>query len=82
MINGTWDSKLEGSPVIAETVVKGKSSLEIGPTKTLWRVRRSPRQLIRGPSIYRTSEKLSDLPNILHLNWIPMSNCKKFILSV
>ena len=38
MINGTWDSKLEGSPVIAETVVKGKSSLEIGPTKTLWKV--------------------------------------------
>ena len=39
VINGTWDSKLEGSPVIAETVVKGKSSLEIGPTKTLWKVR-------------------------------------------
>lgn len=39
VINGTWDSKLEGSPVIAETVVKGKSSLEIGPTKTLWRLK-------------------------------------------
>ena len=39
VINGTWDAKLEGSPVIAETVVKGKSSLEIGPTKTLWKVR-------------------------------------------
>ena len=41
VINGTWDSKIEGSPVIAETVVKGKSSIEIGPTKTLWKVRSS-----------------------------------------
>ena len=39
VINGTWDSKIEGSAVIAEKVVKGKSSLEIGPTKTLWKVR-------------------------------------------
>jgi hypothetical protein len=39
VINGTWDVKLEASAVIAEKVVKGKSSLEIGPTRTLWRAR-------------------------------------------
>ncbi len=38
VLKGTWDSTLEGSPVIKETTVKGKSSLEIGPTETLWKV--------------------------------------------
>ena len=27
VLNGTWDSKMEGSKVIGEAVVKGKSSL-------------------------------------------------------
>ena len=36
-MNGTWDSKLEGSKVIGEAVVKGKSSLEIGTSKVLWK---------------------------------------------
>jgi len=37
VLNGTWDSKLEGSKVIGEAVVKGKSSLEIGTSKVLWK---------------------------------------------
>eukprot|EP00095_Tigriopus_kingsejongensis_P012379 snap_masked-scaffold190_size271632-processed-gene-1.1 protein:Tk12379 transcript:snap_masked-scaffold190_size271632-processed-gene-1.1-mRNA-1 annotation:"hypothetical protein DAPPUDRAFT_315619" len=38
VLNGTWDTNLEGSRVISETKVKGKSSLEIGPSRTLWKV--------------------------------------------
>ena len=38
MLNGTWDKKLEGSKVIKEALVRGKSSLEIGPSITLWKV--------------------------------------------
>ncbi|XP_023322727.1 oxysterol-binding protein 1 [Eurytemora carolleeae] len=37
VLNGTWDSKLEGSKVIGEAIVKGKSSLEIGTSKVLWK---------------------------------------------
>jgi len=37
VLNGTWDSKMEGSKVIGEAVVKGKSSLEIGTSKLLWK---------------------------------------------
>merc|ERR1719369_2225425 len=37
VLNGTWDSKMEGSKVIGESLVKGKPSLEIGQTKTLWK---------------------------------------------
>ena len=36
VIDGTWDSKLDGSPVISEAKVKGKESLKLGPAKTLW----------------------------------------------
>lgn len=39
VLNGTWDSKLEGSKVIKEALVRGKSSLEIGPSHLLWKVR-------------------------------------------
>ena len=39
VLNGTWDTKLEASKVVNETVVKGKSTLEIGPTRLLWKVR-------------------------------------------
>ncbi|TRY70435.1 hypothetical protein TCAL_02402, partial [Tigriopus californicus] len=42
VLNGTWDSKLEGSKVISTTVVKGRSSLEIGPSRTLWKVNPIP----------------------------------------
>lgn len=42
VLNGTWDTKLEGSRVINEAVVKGKSALEIGPTETLWRANPIP----------------------------------------
>lgn len=42
VLNGTWDSKLEGSKVINESVVKGKSSLECGPSRLLWRVNPIP----------------------------------------
>ena len=38
VLNGTWDAKLEGSKVINESVVKGKSSLECGPSVSLFRV--------------------------------------------
>ena len=38
VLNGTWDSKFEGSKVIAEAVVKGKSTLEISPSRLLWSV--------------------------------------------
>ena len=37
VLTGTWDSKLEGSRVIGETVVKGKSSLECAASKVLWK---------------------------------------------
>jgi len=37
VLNGTWDTKLEGSKVIGEVVAKGKSSLEIGASKVLWK---------------------------------------------
>jgi len=37
VLNGTWDSKMEGSKVIGEAMVKGKSSLEIGTSKVLWK---------------------------------------------
>jgi len=37
VLNGTWDNKVEGSKVIGEAVVKGKSSLEIGTSKVLWK---------------------------------------------
>eukprot|EP00092_Neocalanus_flemingeri_P030355 GFUD01032953.1.p1 GENE.GFUD01032953.1~~GFUD01032953.1.p1 ORF type:complete len:811 (+),score=205.19 GFUD01032953.1:488-2920(+) len=37
VLNGTWDSKMEGSNVIGEAMVKGKSSLEIGASKVLWK---------------------------------------------
>jgi len=37
VLNGTWDSKMEGSKVIGEAMVKGKSSLEIGDSKVLWK---------------------------------------------
>jgi len=37
VLNGTWDAKLEGSKVIGEAIVKGKSSLEIGTSKVLWK---------------------------------------------
>jgi len=37
VLNGTWDSKMEGSKVIGESVVKGKQHLEIGSCKTLWK---------------------------------------------
>ena len=37
VLNGTWDSKMEGSKVIGEATVKGKSSLEIGASKLLWK---------------------------------------------
>lgn len=37
VLTGTWDAKLEGSRVIGETVVKGKSSLECAASKVLWK---------------------------------------------
>merc|ERR1719381_440682 len=37
ILNGTWDSKMEASKVIGEAIVKGKSSLEIGTSKILWK---------------------------------------------
>jgi len=37
VLNGTWDNKMEGSKVIGEAMVKGKSSLEIGESKLLWK---------------------------------------------
>jgi len=37
VLNGTWDNKMEGSKVIGEAIVKGKSSLEIGASKLLWK---------------------------------------------
>jgi len=37
VLNGTWDTKIEGSKVIGEATVKGKSSLEIGASKLLWK---------------------------------------------
>jgi len=37
VLTGTWDSKLEGSRVIGETVIKGKSSLECAASKVLWK---------------------------------------------
>lgn len=37
VLNGTWDSKMEGSKVIGESSKGGKPSLEIGVTKTLWK---------------------------------------------
>jgi len=33
VLNGTWDAKIEAAKVLNETVVKGKSTMEIGPTK-------------------------------------------------
>ncbi len=33
VLNGTWDTKFEASKVINESVVKGKSTIEIGETK-------------------------------------------------
>ncbi len=38
VLNGTWDTKLEASKVIGESRLKGKSSLEVGPSRTLWKV--------------------------------------------
>jgi len=37
VLNGTWDTKMEGSKVIGESSKGGKQSLEIGVTKTLWK---------------------------------------------
>ena len=36
VLNGTWDTKLEGSKVIGESKSKGKSNLEIENSKILW----------------------------------------------
>ena len=41
VLNGTWDNKIEGSKVIGEATVKGKSSLEIGASKLLWKMQRN-----------------------------------------
>lgn len=38
VLNGTWDTKLEASKVLGESRLKGKSSLEVGPSRTLWKV--------------------------------------------
>ena len=37
VVNGLWDSHIEGSKVIGEVTVKGKTSLEIGSSKLLWK---------------------------------------------
>merc|ERR1711872_45618 len=37
VLNGTWDSKLEGSRVIGESKSKGKANLEIENSKILWK---------------------------------------------
>lgn len=38
VLNGTWDSKLEGAKVIGECKGKGRStSLEVGPSRLLWK---------------------------------------------
>jgi hypothetical protein len=38
VLNGTWDSKLEAARVIGESRLKGKSSLEVDQSRTLWKV--------------------------------------------
>ena len=38
VLNGTWDSTLEGSRVVGESTTKGKSNLEIEDSKVLWKV--------------------------------------------
>ena len=37
VLNGTWDQKMEGSKVIGEAVVKGKSHTEVEDSKLLWK---------------------------------------------
>lgn len=37
VLNGTWDSQLEGSRVVGESKVKGKSSLEVDESRLLWK---------------------------------------------
>lgn len=37
VLNGTWDSRIEGSRVIGESKSKGKSNLEIENSKVLWK---------------------------------------------
>ena len=37
VLNGTWDTKLEGSRVIGVSKSKGKSNLEIENSKILWK---------------------------------------------
>jgi len=37
VLNGTWDSKMEGSQVKGEVLIKGKSSLEVESSKLLWK---------------------------------------------
>lgn len=46
VLNGTWDSKLEGSKVLDEKKVKGKSALEIGPPVLLWKVNPTPPEAV------------------------------------
>ena len=36
VLNGTWDTKLEGSRVIGESKIKGKANLEIENSRLLW----------------------------------------------
>ena len=38
VLNGTWDSKFEASKVIRESVVRGKSTLEIGRDTTRYKI--------------------------------------------
>ena len=42
VLNGTWDDKMEGAPIVNTTESKGKPVFETGPSKVLWQRRMPP----------------------------------------
>ena len=38
VLEGFWDQKMNASKVISQSVLKGKNSLEVGQTRTLWKM--------------------------------------------
>ena len=82
VLNGTWDSKIEGSKVIGEATVKGKSSLEIGASKLLWKMQRNDEGAEKYYNFRCVLKKTKYILNsltfqICFLNYLP---CRNFVL--
>lgn len=61
VLNGTWDQKMEGSKVIGEAMVKGKSHPEIQDTKLLWKKTPIPEEAEKYYNMSKFSCELNEL---------------------